>query len=1044
MALKKIDENPKITDTIVFELTTPNAEGCLTSDPYKVENLTIYLIERDYQKLNFGEYERVTVDSDLLAKTEEAEALACSDPTEENIANANTLRNKLEEAKRSDTFYFRDIEPVKVVGTALNPAWLTTDTDNALIEKVDEDEDGDTIYGHFKYEWTPEGDAKEGDYFICWTWAPLIAGETLSAHIPFNVGGDTKAVSSLPIHRTVDDKYETLLERYLPEMYKTLICVGDLTPDITERLNQSIADGFTTLEDLANQIIDLFDANVLHQSMLVYLSNLFAQKLKSTDPTLWRRQIKRSMPLYKKKGTKAGLEEAFAQAGMRLDKCVQYWQVVSPYTWQESFKVEEDLVFQLEKEIVLPIDLDNFKLYHRLAGEDDYTELSSDYVSFSEDEDTCIFYMTWVGEDLSANPIALATGDYVRVLYEYKNVPNSSEQQVENFIQTLPLADQRDEADQDYPPKNWNVRLIEEDDVMFDVVVPVRHPFQEPLIFGQIRTEFPYSENIYNMEEYNGSTRDSIDPCYIDKSFRDPCGSCLGSKFTSDVAITNLTTERLVEAQEIIDEYTPFHAVSHSINFAGEVNEFVMSPIETIETLVTITGSDKILSGKFNPIFHRVMEDGLTDLFKITREELADDSTVITGASGTAYNDRITIVAPDVEFDDVGIASGSHVLEILSPHPHAGTYFVDRADKSTAVIISPITEPITQTQFTFNLANVNYSSTSTTITQDDLYEFTDANINFSQLATKSTWDIANTPDYTGGAWKLDIPAYGVYLIDRVDPNGVLIISDDGALPAVDTTGISYTLKDDSDVEIASSSTGALDVSKRALVDLNDSFLIDTAEVAVVGDVMEYDDTEYDIVEFVGNNFYISEYSDGDVVGADITIRRKLFENEVGIIGYRGLRLITASDHESGLGILNGENAPSDPDLITDNSKFIENYLFKIDGEYYKIQSIDGVNVVLDGEHADWTTLGNGGTSVTYDLLHFEKEGVEIKFDVFDQIDRGGHDVLERQIFDQSAGTVAINILQAGEGSEVQDIVSQEEGISFSIEWLDGETTEGEL
>ena len=1042
-ALNKLNENPKITDTIVFEITTPDAAGCLLSDPFKVENLTVYFIERDYQKINHGEYDKITVDDALLAKTETAEALACSSPTAANIAAANLLRNQLVSSQRIDTFFFRDINPVKVVGTAQTPAWLSTDTDNALITKVTEDEDGNPLIGNFKFEWMPEGDAKEGDYFLCWTWFPLIAGTSLSAHIPFNVGVDTKAVTTLPIHRTVDDKYETLLELYLPEMYKIIICDGDLTPSITERLNLSIAEGFTVLEDLANQIIDLFDANVLHQSLLVYLSNLFALKLKSTDSTLWRRQIKRAVPLFKKKGTKAGLEEAFTQAGMRLDKCTQFWQAVSPYTWQESFKVGSGLVFELEKEVVLPIDPTNFRLFHRLAGQTTYTELSSDYVSFAETD--CVYSMTWIGEDLSANPISLATGDFVRVLYEYKNVPNPGEQQVENFIQTLPLADQRDEAAQDYPPKNWNVRLIEEDDVMFDVVIPIRHPFQEPLVFGQIRTEFPYSENIYNMEEYNGSIRDSFDPCLIDKSFRDPCGSCLSSKFSADVAVEELTNERLVEAQEIINEYTPFHAVAHSINFAGEVNEFVPSPVETIDTLVTIAGMDNILSGKLNPIFNRVMEDGLTDAFKQARDALADESTVITAASGTAYNDRTSIVAPDVEFDDVGIASGSHILEILSPHPHAGTYLVDRADKSTAVIISPITEPLNQTQFTFNLSNVNYSSTSTTITQDDLYQFTDVSVDFALLGVKSTWDVANTPDYTGGAWTVDIPAFGsIYTIDKVDPNGVLTLTDDGTLPTVDTTSISYTLKDDLGATIDTSTTGVLDITRRALVNLNDGALIDVAQIAAPDDLLEYLGVEYDIVEFVGNNFYISQYSDGDVAGANITIRRRLFDGEVGFVGYRGLRLITAADHEAGLGILNGENAPTDPDLITDDSNFYQNYLIKIDSEFYKIQSIDGVNVILDGEHVDWTTLGAGGTAVTYDVLHFEKEGVEIKFDVFDQIDRDGHDVIERQVFDQSAGTIAINILQAGSGGQVIDLVSQEENVSFTIEWDSGETEEGEL
>ena len=143
--------------------------------------------------------------------------------------------------------------------------------------------------------------------------------------------------------------------------------------------------------------------------------------------------------------------------------------------------------------------------------------------------------MTWMGEDLSSGAMALVEGDIIRVLYQYKTVPGSLEQNIEDYIQTLPLADIRDEEDQIYPPKNWNVRLLEEDDIMFDVIIPVRHPFHENLIFGQVRTEFPYSENIYNMETYNGSSRDSYDPCFIDRKFRDPCGNCLSSKFSIDI-----------------------------------------------------------------------------------------------------------------------------------------------------------------------------------------------------------------------------------------------------------------------------------------------------------------------------------------------------------------------------------------------------------------------------------------------------------------------------------------------------------------------------
>ena len=45
MKIKKINENPTISDVILLEIETPNALGCFDIDPYKVENLTIYYVE---------------------------------------------------------------------------------------------------------------------------------------------------------------------------------------------------------------------------------------------------------------------------------------------------------------------------------------------------------------------------------------------------------------------------------------------------------------------------------------------------------------------------------------------------------------------------------------------------------------------------------------------------------------------------------------------------------------------------------------------------------------------------------------------------------------------------------------------------------------------------------------------------------------------------------------------------------------------------------------------------------------------------------------
>lgn len=1045
MALKLITENPKITDQILFEIETPDVDGCFSSDPYKVDSVTIYFIERSFTNPNFGEYDQVIVKEELQAALDQAKKAICADPSVENQLAYQSLVDELESNQTVTKFYFKDARPIEVIGTASYPAWLSTDIDNSPLVKVPLDENDNPQFGHFTYTWDSMGAAREGDYFVCWTWTPLPAGEKLSAHIQFRLEGDTAAVN-IPIHQTDPLKYETLLERYLPEMYKSSLCQDDLTPLTTQRLNKAIGDGFTLMENLANQIIDLLDANVLHESMLMYLSNMFDLKLKSNDPTLWRRQIKQAVPLFKKKGTLPGLEEALTQAGMTLLKNILYWQVVSPYTWQESFKVTDSACFKLyQPTIIEPIDVDNFEVAIRHADEDEYEILSSDYVTFSTNTGACEVQMCWVGDELSANPIQLVEGDIIRVLYQYKEIPDGAAQAIENFIRALPLADTRDEGDQDYPPKNWNVRLIEEDDPMFDVVVPVKHPFHPPLIFGKIRTEFPYSENIYNREEYNGSTRDSYDACFIDKGFIDPCGSCASSKFSAIVEIEELSNDRIQEAIDVLNEYKPFHAVLHSISFSGMTEDLIVSPVETIEKLVTIDMIQNVISGNVNPFFNRVMEDGLTT-GAILRDQLADQVTVLSGKLGTAYNSQISLITPlTAELDDVGIAVGSNLLEVLSPSLNSGTYMLtDEIYKNKAKLVGSPPEPLDTSAFTFNLSNVRYSNSTTNITQANLFTLSDENVDFAALGVKGLFDVNEVPDYTEGAWEVEIPLYGgSYVVDDVI-NGNLILVDDGSLPSGDVSGLTYTLKDYLGSSIANSTTGDLDVASRALVDLNDTAILNLTDFVNIGNYFVYSGTEYRIIALDGDEFFIDGWTGGDVGGASVSIRKRLMSNQIGLFGYSGLKLISFADHEVEFGMINGNNPPLE-NQRTDNSKFKENFLFKIDNQLFKIAEIDGINVTLEGQPQSWKTLSAGGTIKAYEIVHFENQIVSIGFTVFDQLDRRGKDVVIREIYDQVDQNTAIIALSSNrEGGGFIDAVNQDESISFQIEYMNGESEEGEV
>lgn len=1036
MALKNFTDNPRITDTILLKITTTNTDGCLQT-PYKIDSATIYYVERNFLGVNYGEYNLKTENKSLRASLDKAVKDACDNPTPENLSIVDKINNQLNSSTTNSPIHYKERVAVEVIGTPSYPAWLSTDLDNSQFHQS-VDSDDNLIDGTFEFEWNPKGQIREGMYFLCWTWTLNIAGEKQTAHMPFNVAGDPKSVVSIPTHLAQQDKYEILLERYLPEMYKTFLVDNDLTPDITYKLNQSIAQGFIIMENLANQVIDLFDANALHESLLMYLSNLFDLKLKSDDPTLWRRQIKEAIPLFKSKGTLVSLEKAFAQAGMTLNSFTQYWQITSKYTYQESFLVKDSASFKLSKKsIIIPINENNFGLWIRREGESNYVEHSSDYVNFTIDE-TCDDYvmMNWIGDQLSNNPVQLYQGDTIRVLYEFKEVPNLTEQQLENYIRSLPYLDNRDEARQEFPPKNWNVRIIDEKDPLFSVIVPVKHPFADPLVFGDVRTEFAYSENIYNMEEYNGSTRPSFDVCDIDKSFIDPCGACLGSSYSVDVSIQDLCNDKMLEAQDVLKENVPFHAVLQSINFTGEINEFVLPPQEFIDFLVHIYRTESHLSGQANSIFTRHVDSQ----WVLNREDLTEKTTVLSGKFGIATNDYVSLVTPDLILKDLGVFKDNHVMEILAPSANAGTYTIENIEGQTANVSSSVNEPLDESQFTFNLSNITYENSTTSMTQNDYLEFSDAGVIFEDLGVKTIWDIDNTPNYSGASWKILISEYSATAYEIKDiVNGSLIIDGDSNFPTTNTVGISYVLYDDNDNEIYSSTNGKLKVTRRALINLNDVAL-NVHQVVSIGDFLYYDNSEYEVLEFDNQNFWIKNWIDGDMAGQNIQIRRRIANKKVGQFGYRGLHLTTYFDHESEFGIQNGSNPPVGN--LVENNNFKENYLIQINDEFFKIIEWNEKEISLAGRDQYWQTTDAGGTSVAYSVIHLSKNSVNVGFTVFDELDRDGHDPIIRTVEDP-VGNLAIVALSSG-GTQIQENTNQDEGISFFIERRSGQTEEGTL
>jgi P2-related tail formation protein len=1010
MALKTIDQFPKITDEVLFQIQTTNDAGLL-SDPHKIRRLVIYYLKRDFLKTsNFSIFEDKIIEAELLNALNQAKQLAISNPTEENLTAYIKLQKEFDTNAQTKLFYYQNADVVQIVGSENFPAWLETDTDNALLVQ--------TGTGLFEYTWNPVG-AREGDYFICWEWEPVIAGTSLAQYVSFSLSGNTELTTSIPTHFVPSNKFETLLERYTPELFKQYLNSSDLTPEVIQEFNGAIAKGFESIENLGNQLLDIKDSNATHEAFLPILANTFATKLRSQDPTLWRRQIKRSIPINKKKGTYSGLEEALDQAGIRLDKFTLLWQITSPYTWQEYFVVQNGIMdFELSKVLIEPLDENNFKLYFRYTEDSDWTEMTSGDATFTTDSGVTTMTVSGLDDDTE-----------IRVIYQYAIVPNDTEQNREDYIRSLPLADQRDPRDQIYPLVNWNVRVIEEDDAFFDSVIPHRHPFYDDVIYGHVRTEFPYSENIYNMEEYNGSIRESTNPCHIDRDFIDNCSACRSSMFNIDIEISNLSNIRVTEAIEIIKDYAPFHAVLHTVNFSGGMSDYVQPPIETISCLIRYLQNDTVVVGQYS--FNRAMESDNV----VTRSDLAEMNAVVTNLPGTFYNEKIVFYSSDQNMDEVGVSS-NNVLEIISP---PAEYSIENIEGHYADTIG-VSDGFDPSLFTFNLSN-NLLETTADIYQNNLFKFTSSEVNFLDYPIKTYWNIDHS-GYVGGAWKVSL-TYGDFEIDHISPDNELFLRDPSSLlPVSSVDDLDFTILSDADVDIVTG-IGDLEVVNRGLVDL-----FADASAYKIGYYLVYNGVQYKIIEKNPddiNQFYISDYSDGNVGSANIKIYKRLINRKQGQFAYKGWLLDAGINLEAALEIQNGDNPPVDP---LENGRFKQNYLILNNSEYYIIQDIDANMVTLSGPPQDWTIAG---TSDVFTVYRFDKKDLQVDSRAmnpkvpgfnFVAIDREGNDIISRIEEDVTPLLMQSNL--NNDNSDFKDVVNTKEKISFKIEYKNGDSQQGTI
>jgi hypothetical protein len=177
--------------------------------------------------------------------------------------------------------------------------------------------------------------------------------------------------------------------------------------------------------------------------------------------------------------------------------------------------------------------------------------------------------------------------------------------------------------------------------------------------------------------------------------------------------------------------------------------------------------------------------------------------------------------------------------------------------------------------------------------------------------------------------------------------------------------------------------------------------------------------------------HIEGYSGGDQIGSvNIKILRRLVDNAVGYLNFRGMQLQTVSDYEVTLGIQNGQN-PLSP--MVENSDFKENYLILIGSTYYAMADIDGQSITLNGPVLDWGTLGQT-TMVSYTIIQLVnmpisvQSGYDEQYRTFDFVDRRGDVVF----MEEQTLTIGFKLAMLNNPDSISETVRAKEKIWCTV------------
>lgn len=1095
MPIVPYDKNPQTSDTILFDLFTPMSDGCFTQQPVSFDSIKIFFISRSPVLANEFTNQQITYDPLLQRAVYVATEDYCVETDEQIKQHLQILKERLESqllnnalvpttgtnvepgADTNTTYYY---ESVNVFCAGIGCAdgggelWIQgEDNSTAIVQRVEDDPK--LSNGHFRFLWIP-GPIKEGDFFICYSYtmqSSAYTTQTITKYLHFYVSAAIQTEVAIPSHACPPEKYFTLLNNYLPRMYFEKYSVNDDSVFTLEALNQSIGKSFTDIDNQVSRLIDILDANVTPEPYLPLLANMFALKLRSLDITRWRGQIVTAVPQFKKKGTLESLKQAFSQAGITLTDYFQYWQIAWPQVYTQTLVYTNSYEFVLD-EFTSDSLLDDysalFKIQLAVAGTSLWVDESLSVASFSQNAQGQTV-LTW-----DASVKTLSNGDQILITYVTENMTSTQVALYEYWRDFLPLQDFRDYflITPDMPPKNWNMRLILQDDPLFSVFIPVRNPFYNPIVFGQIRTEFPYSENVYNMDEYNGSLRDSTNPADMAPSYLETCSGAISAYYGLTLLVSNLSDFRISECIGIVNDYTPFHSVLRTLNIVGTFEDFILPPIERIEWLINTTYNEYFIAGDAQFAFNRrsLFYNYGASMAAYTNAEhqmtffrtdfATENMTPLQNGALTVYNKNI-VIRPQrnvLNFNSLNIQLANNLLEILDG-PKQGNY----VNKITQVlpyslvldesgsIFSGIT---TGSPFGWRLSN---TLTTQTFTVSNFYQFslTDKDVNFLNIAYEKDnqiyhYAVKTQVEYGPEADYIQINGIN-YTILYLNNNSVYLENKiANPLSDVNANGVTYKVIISSTNEtVLTSLTGEYKVCK--IAKFTGTYDLGGLCYPVPSpDLYYFDDTTSQYYKFYSIDpndsmtFYVMDFDVGlTPVSKTGTIYNRLIET-IGSFEYTGL----VADISPAIQFFNPETVilrnlliPERTILTLEVGSSYYDYSLNVDFGGLDDKTV-GI-VEINGYFLNVGTQQSGGGQSfdyainEYNIIEIPQSVQIINGQTLYYVDRAGQDVWTYETSGAGGFMLNMNGMKQQSNSHPNDVVKTNESISFVVQTKDGQT-----